>query len=199
VASVTLYGSKAPAPSQASVTVFAGQDIGGNAIIDECFALADGACLTANPALHKALQQLAGTSQGPVLLRTAAKTGVSVRLGSAGAKFDAAFDPKARTVTLDPSLTTKSSRGQAAILANQLRFVSIWAGPAGVLPYKGLTCVQESASAEATELAVWKELRSAGPPTDELETTEDKLAQAMDSQGLGFWLNQAMRTSANCG
>jgi len=89
--------------------------------------------------------------------------------------------------------------GQAAILANQLRFVSIWAGPAGILPYKGLTCVQEQTSAEATELAVWKELRAAGPPMDKLEDTEDKLAHAMDSQGLGFWLNQAMRYSRACG
>ena len=104
-----------------------------------------------------------------------------------------------KTISLDPALTSMSARGQASVLANQLRFVSIWAGPAGILPYKGLTCVQEETSAEATELAVWKELRAAGPPTDKLEHSEDKLAQAMDSQGLGFWLSQAMRNSATCG
>ncbi|MBV8715862.1 MAG: hypothetical protein JOZ65_12435, partial [Chloroflexi bacterium] len=170
-----------PAPR---VTVAASDqpDPGGSTIVSDCFGIDTTRCLTANPSLHPALSQLATTAEGPSLMHSAATAGVAVRVGTLADGVYADFDPKARAVTIDTSLTKMSARGQAAIIAHELRAVATWSGPAGIVPSTGLTCIQEQTSAYATELAVWKELRGGGPPKDSLETEEDDLVHQMDSR-----------------
>jgi hypothetical protein len=199
IAAVTLVGSRPALAPHESVAVYEGENVGGSAIVHDCFAVDDQTCLTATPSLHKALEKLAATTEGPGLLATAARAGVALRVATLGNNIDAAFEPKSRSITLDTSAAGMSARAQAAVLANELRFVSIWAGPAGILPHTGLTCIQEETSALATEMAVWKQLRGDTPPADALESAEDKLAQALDSRGVGFWADQAMKSRANCG
>jgi hypothetical protein len=133
------------------------------------------------------------------LMQAAARAGVALRVATLGNDIYAVFDARSRQVTIDTSLEKMSARGQAAIVAHELRSVATWASPAGILPHTGLTCMQEEASAFAAEIAVWKELRGAGPPADALETEEDDIAKRLDTRGPGFWVDEAMKYRADCG
>jgi hypothetical protein len=200
IGAATLFGSQLSKPAAAAAPLVASTDQpdpGGNTIVHDCFVVADHQCLTANPSIHPALEQLATTAEGPMLLEAAVRAGVAVRVGTLDGMY-AAFDTQGRAVTLDTSLTKMSARGQAAIVAHELRAVATWSSPAGILPHTGLTCVQEETSAYATELSVWKELRAPGPAKDALETEEDDLVQRMNTHGPGFWLELAMKIRAVC-
>jgi hypothetical protein len=175
--------------SEASTADPVRDELLGNAIVRDCFDVDTRNCLTANPRLHPALELLRTTSKGPGLLETAARAGVTIRLGPVPSDTMAFFRPSARAVTLSTTLASQSVRGQAAVLAHELRHVSDWAGIGRFAQSNSLSCYGGEASAFMTEIAVWHEVQGARPPIDALEIKEDDIATAMDTEGIGFWLH----------
>ena len=170
----------------------------GSTIVRDCFEVDEHSCLTANPKLHPALAVLKRTALGSSLLEIAARSGVAVRIGSLPAHMDGEFRPKAHTVTISTRVASMSARGQAGVLAHELKHVANASGVRSVLPNNTFNCYSDEASAFTTEVAVWKELRGDSAPSDSLEMEEDDIAQAMDTRGLGFWLEMGQLYHDEC-
>jgi hypothetical protein len=175
-------------PSQAD-QLQSDDDVGGNAIVQSpCLDVGGGHCLDADPRLREAVDLLRGTSKGPDLLTTAAAANVHVRIGRAPTGALAAFRSRTRTVTMDTRLMQYSARGQAAVLAHELRHVADWSKVGGMFANNTLACYNTEASAFQTEAAVWSELRGDRPPADRLESQVEEIAQGVKRGDAKFWL-----------
>jgi hypothetical protein len=69
----------------------------------------------------------------------------------------------------------------------------------GIAGGNSFSCYSREAGAVVTELAVWREVKGDGPPVDALETEEDDRAHAMETRGLGFWLEMHSLYYDHCG
>jgi hypothetical protein len=160
----------------------------GNTIVEpDCFSVDARDCLTADRRLLSAITLLRGTTRGGPLLRAAAESGVSIRVGTVPPRTLGMFRPSTRAVTIGSFVARSSARAQAAVLAHELRHVADWKQGARLLD-STLNCYAREASAFQTEAAVWDEIKGSLAPSDAVESEVDDITQEIDAGHLDFWL-----------